>query len=95
LLLPPFDEYLLGYRDRGAVLDNSFLKRVNAGGGMMKPTVVVGGRVVGTWAQKRTKGHIAVTVDSFYKLSDSERRLLRRAAERYGEFNLCEVELLG
>jgi hypothetical protein len=47
-LLPGFDELLLGYRDRGAVLAPEFADRL-VGGGMFKASVVAGGRVVGTW----------------------------------------------
>jgi hypothetical protein len=47
-LLPGFDELLLGYRDRGAVLVPEFANRL-VGGGMFKASVLAGGRVVGTW----------------------------------------------
>jgi hypothetical protein len=51
-LLPGFDEFLLGYGDRSAVLYPEFADRIVPGGnGMFRPTVVVGGRVVGTWAR--------------------------------------------
>ncbi|HEX6499115.1 MAG TPA: winged helix DNA-binding domain-containing protein [Micromonosporaceae bacterium] len=49
-LLPGFDEYLLGYGDRGAMLPPEHADRIVPGGnGMFKPTVVSDGRVVGTW----------------------------------------------
>ncbi|WP_433604634.1 winged helix DNA-binding domain-containing protein [Prescottella agglutinans] len=49
-LLPGFDEFILGYRDRGAAVDREFERRLQPGGnGMFSPTVVDGGRVVGTW----------------------------------------------
>lgn len=49
-LLPGFDEFVLGYGDRSAVLDPAFATRIVPGGnGMFLPTVVVDGRVVGTW----------------------------------------------
>jgi hypothetical protein len=49
-LLPGFDELLLGYGDRSAVLPAEFADRIVPGGnGMFRPTVVSGGRVVGTW----------------------------------------------
>jgi hypothetical protein len=49
-LLPGFDEVLLGYRDRSAVLDKDHADRLVPGGnGMFKASVVAGGRVVGTW----------------------------------------------
>src|SRR3954471_16217579 len=49
-LLPGFDEFVLGYGDRTAVLDPAFADRIVPGGnGMFRPTVVHGGRIVGTW----------------------------------------------
>ena len=49
-LLPGFDELLLGYGDRSAVLPPEFADRIVPGGnGMFRPTVVNGGQVVGTW----------------------------------------------
>jgi winged helix DNA-binding protein len=50
-LLPAFDTYVLGYKERP--VDPAFAKRVNAGGGMIRPTVLVDGRIAGTW-QKRS-----------------------------------------
>src|SRR4029453_9616924 len=45
-LLPGFDEFVLGYGDRRAVLDPAFLDRVVPGGnGLFRPTVVHRGRI--------------------------------------------------
>jgi hypothetical protein len=50
LLLPGFDEFVLGYADRSAVLDPAHADRIVPGGnGVFRPTVVRDGRVVGTW----------------------------------------------
>ncbi|WP_345714348.1 DNA glycosylase AlkZ-like family protein, partial [Kineococcus glutinatus] len=49
LLLPGFDELLLGYADRSATLDAAFAPLVVPGGnGVFRATVLAGGRVVGT-----------------------------------------------
>ncbi|QVQ50280.1 AlkZ family DNA glycosylase [Spiractinospora alimapuensis] len=49
-LLPGFDEYILGYADRDAVLPPEFAARIVPGNnGVFRPTVVAAGRVVGTW----------------------------------------------
>ncbi len=49
-LLPGFDEFVLGYGDRSAVLDPEFADRIVPGGnGVFRPTVVSDGRIVGTW----------------------------------------------
>lgn len=52
-LLPAFDSFLLGYRDRGLHLDPRHATKVNAGGGIVKPVVLVDGRAEGTWRLRR------------------------------------------
>ncbi|HEX3731338.1 MAG TPA: winged helix DNA-binding domain-containing protein [Mycobacteriales bacterium] len=48
-LLPGFDEYLLGYKDREAILDSAYAGRVVPGGnGVFRPMVICDGRVIGT-----------------------------------------------
>ena len=50
LLLPGFDEYVLGYADRTAVLPAEFADRIVPGGnGVFRSTAVHRGQVVGTW----------------------------------------------
>lgn len=85
-LLPAFDEYTVAYRDRGAVLDSSRASLVNAGGGILSPVVVVGGRVVGTWKRELKKDSVVVSTNLFAALKASERRAVEEAARRYGEF---------
>ena len=48
-LLPSFDEYLLGWRDRSLIVDHAHARAVQPGGGILRPTVVTDGRVVGRW----------------------------------------------
>ena len=58
-LLPAFDEYLLGYQDRRAVLDDEHFERIVPGGnGIFKPTIVANGRVVGTWRRSGGDGRV-------------------------------------
>lgn len=92
-LLPPYDEYLLGYRDRTQVLDPTYAKRVNAGGGMPKPTIVLNGKIVGTWKRTFKNDRIQMTLDPFAKLVETERLVVERAAQRYGAFWAVPIEL--
>ncbi|WP_194283000.1 DNA glycosylase AlkZ-like family protein [Saccharothrix syringae] len=57
-MLGHFDPYLLGYRDRSAMLDPAHARLVQTGGGFLTPHVVVDGRVVATW--RRVGGRIEV-----------------------------------
>jgi hypothetical protein len=85
-LLPAFDEYLVGYADRSAVLDPRFIKRVNAGGGILKPAVVIDGQVVGTWMRSLAKGTVSLTTSPFTRLSRSEAGAVSRTADEYARF---------
>lgn len=61
-LLAGFDELLLGYKDRTAVLPAEYAQRIVPGGnGVFQPTMVLDGRVVGTW--RRTVGAKSVAVE--------------------------------
>jgi hypothetical protein len=86
-LLPPYDEYLMGYKDRSRALDPAYDKRVNAGGGMPKPTIVVNGEVVGTWKRRISPDRIVVTAEWFRGLDQDERTAVETAVRRYGDFN--------
>ncbi len=69
LLLPRFDIYLLGYRNRDLAIPPQYAKRINAGGGIIHPTVLVDGQVVGTWKSNRLKNHLDVLVEPFDQLA--------------------------
>ena len=84
-LLPGFDEYVLGYKDRSAILTPEEELRVVPGkNGMFLGTVVVGGLVVGTWNRRTTTKQTIVTVTPFGTLSAARRREVTRAAAAYG-----------
>jgi hypothetical protein len=63
-LLPMFDNYLLGYRDRTAMLDPRLHPQVYVGG-IIKATVVCDGRVIGIWRLDRATRKAAVRVTPF------------------------------
>lgn len=92
-LLPSFDEYLLGYRDRSAVLDPAYAKKVVPGGGMFKPVIVIDGRVVGTWQRTLRKTKVMVTFEPFTSLSPTQMETAVAAAESYGRFLGLPVEI--
>jgi hypothetical protein len=52
-LLPAFDTYLLGYRDRSLAVPAEHSSRVWPGGGIIRPAVVANGCAVATWRVAR------------------------------------------
>jgi hypothetical protein len=64
-LLGAYDTYVLGYRTREPALDAVHAKRIQAGGGVIHPTVVVDGRIVGRWRLRRSRAGGEVHVEPF------------------------------
>ena len=55
---PAYDNYLLGYRTRENSVPAAYQSRVWPGGGIIRPTVVADGLVIGTWSRKAGAVHI-------------------------------------
>jgi hypothetical protein len=87
-LLPGFDEYLLGYADRSLQLggDRGAYKATISANGMFSATLVVSGRVVGTWKRTLRRGRVDIAVRPMRELTAAEKTGLAEAAERYGRF---------
>ena len=68
-LLPRYDTYLLGYQNRDLAVPRQYAKRINAGGGIVHPTLLVDGQVVGTWKSQRQKNHLDVRIEPFSSLA--------------------------
>jgi hypothetical protein len=93
-LLPGFDEYLLGYRERGAVLDPAHAAKVVPGGnGMFKPMLVIDGRVAGVWQRTLRKTKVVLSFDPFQPLTPAQTEATVAAAELYGRFLERPVEI--
>jgi hypothetical protein len=87
LVLPGFDEYMLGYKDRSLMVDAAHLPAIVPGGnGVFQATVVRGGRVVATWKRTLTKKAVVVTVQPLVTLRASDRKQTEAALEPYAHF---------
>jgi hypothetical protein len=76
-LLPAFDEYIISYRDRSAVLPEARYGQAVSRNGIFHPVILRAGKVVGTW--KLAAGKISM---SFF--DKNPQPALRRAAEKAG-----------
>jgi hypothetical protein len=92
-LLPRFDNYLLGYQKRDMAVPYQYAKRINAGGGIVHPTVLVDGRIVGTWKSKREKNHFVVMVEPFEGLAPELDEGIEAEVEDMARFLGVEVRL--
>ncbi len=86
-LLPGFDEYMLGYKERSAILEPIHAQKiVPVNNGVFNPTLVIKGKVVGVWKRTFKKDTVAVTVSPFDPLSETYQPAIVAAVERYGKF---------
>jgi len=68
-LLPAFDPYLLGWKDRGFMVQADHKRRVHPGGGVLRATAVAEGEAVGTWSLRGAGERIKIHFDPFAPLS--------------------------
>jgi hypothetical protein len=86
-LLPSYDEYTVGYRDRSASFDARNAKQVNYWNNILpSPTIVTDGRIVGTWKRTLEKDIVVIKLLLFQKLAKAEDRAVAAAAHRYAEY---------
>ncbi len=82
--LPGFDEIVLGYKDRTAQLDAAHETLVVPGGnGVFANTLVVDGRVVGTWKRRELARSIDIVATPFARLTAPDRRRLAESLDQY------------
>jgi hypothetical protein len=67
-LLGAFDNYNLGYVSRRFAVAPRHERAIVPGGGIVRPTITVDGRFVGTWSSKRDGRRLAVKLEPFARL---------------------------
>ena len=85
-LLPAFDEYLLGWKDRQLIASQSRWKTIQRGGGWLRPVVLVDGRAMGTWSSQRAAGALRIEVSPFEPLGPPLRRRIDEDSRDIGRF---------
>jgi len=83
-LLAGFDEFLLGYKDRSAVIaTGSAPAYVN---GIFFPIIVIDGEVIGLWKRTIKSKYAELTLEPFHPLSAHHQQRVQEAAAKYHEF---------
>lgn len=86
-LLPNYDEYLIGYKDRDLVVDPSRAANIVArSNGGFAHHLVVDGRLAGSWSRTLTGNGVLIEIAPYKKLTPAQARAASNAADCYGEF---------
>ena len=95
-LLPNYDEYFIGYKNRSAIAQRlGTTKMATRGNAFMAHVVFVNGQLVGGWKRVFQKKAVVVELDLVARLTRAERARVAVAARRFGVFLDLPVTLRG
>lgn len=93
-LLPNFDEYVVGYSNRTAIYDIDFNKKLDARQNVLfQHTIILNGRVIGTWKRKVNKKGITFIPKLFSPINPEKIELLKNAVDNYGKYLETSINL--
>lgn len=90
-LLPSFDEYLVGYKDRSASLEKVLSKKKNIKN-IMYPTITVDGQIVGAWKRKFKGNEVIMDLKPVTAFNPAENEALDAAVHSFSEFLKMPVQ---
>ena len=91
-LLPPYDEYLIAYKDRSDALDPGLWQPITGRDPFAAP-VVLDGKVVGGWKRTLDGDTVSIVLHLPGPLSRADAWLVEDAARRYGDFLGLDVAI--
>jgi hypothetical protein len=95
-LLPNYDEYFIGFRDRSAIATRlKAADLVTGGDAATANVVIVDGQLVGGWKRTITNQGVAVELKLLTRLTTAEEQAVAVAGEAYGKFLALPVEIRG
>jgi hypothetical protein len=93
-LLPYFDTFLLGHKDRQHIVDFEHQMKVFRPQGWITPVVLVDGQVMAVWKHSQEKNHLLVKVEKFGSMSRSVIFAIHEEAQDLGRFlGIPEVDI--
>jgi hypothetical protein len=93
-LLPNYDEYFIGFKDRSAIGQRlQSYDLVTGGNALIGHVVVVDGQLVGGWTRTLTAKTVVVELRLLTRLGEREERAVAAAADAYGDFLGVPAEL--
>ena len=93
-LLPNYDEYFVGLKDRSAfgarLKASGVVARTNALSGNV---LIIGGQIVGGWRRTLARRTLVVELRLLIRLREAERRAVAAAVQRFGDFLALPVKI--
>ena len=84
-LLPAFDEYIIAYRNRNAVLPQKNYQRAVSSNGVFRPVILRNGKVIGIWKKAASKNK-TINTDFFIPVEKITQKLTNEAEICFKKF---------
>lgn len=84
--LPPYDEYLISYKDRTAVMAEEHYSKAFNNWGIFYPVLLHQGRIVGNWKKTIKKGETVLSTSFFDSGQPIGQSALKEAEKRFSDF---------
>jgi winged helix DNA-binding protein len=94
-LLPNYDEYFIGLKDRSAI--GEFVRQANIPeyeSALVGNVIILNGQIAGGWRRTLGKDKVLVETSLITKLSKAEKGLVAEAADRLGKFLELPVSII-
>lgn len=93
-LLPNYDEYFIGFKDRSAMGEVAARVEYKADDpALLAHVIILDGQFVGGWRRILAKDTVTVELNPITKLNKVEKQAVASAAERFGKFLNLKAEL--
>jgi hypothetical protein len=94
-LLPNYDEYFIGFKDRSAIGEVAKQANIKANDpSFLANVIILDGQVIGGWKRAIKKDRALVEFSPIVELTKDQERAVEEAAARYGEFLQVAVEIV-
>ena len=85
-ILPSYDEYLLGYKDRTDVLPKEHYPKAFTNNGLFYPVILHEGQVIGNWSKSAKKGSASIECSWFRSNDCVDETVLNQEKDKYMRF---------
>jgi hypothetical protein len=85
-LLPSFDEYIVGYKDRNILINKILDKRMRINDYIFNPTIIFDGEIIGTWKRTFKQGKVIISLNPFILMDKEKTDAIKESAKDYANF---------
>lgn len=84
-LLQAYDEYMVGYTDRSAMVHDDHIRKVAVANGF-RPSIIMDGKAIGTWRRDIEKNKVAIGIEPFLPFTKMQANAVNKACKNYSGF---------